>query len=401
MPHRRSIPIVPLLVLATAAPGCAEREAPSEATPVAPAIRVEASPRSTLERQERVARRLALALSDPGARRALVATLQHGQGHERKLHFQAMLQRDQGRWHRAMAPGGSTDEALMRDDLAALPDLELYLPVPTHRAGWTGSAEVLVATAVEDHVAPVAYDSRGRRRLLDAAQPPQDPVLALVPAEQAFLPAPTALCDEGCGTPVTSTSLPSGLYMTAASFTQTFEGWLRGDPEFEVHILGQEGQGSSLGAYQCAGERAGGPYAYDQNARTWSGRVLLFSRAQLDAYAATHPGQTLRILVVEDDDTACQLRTEANLLTSLFKAMDAAYKLMTAGTDRRALEWAYKNGPAFQQAITSVASLLKTNDEVVGTAIEDVVVRQTWPGANWIVKGAGNVTNGGIRLELR
>lgn len=401
MSHRRSIPIVPLLVLAIGALGCAEREAPSESTPVAPAIRVEGSPLLTLERQERVARRLALALREPGARRALVATLQRGQGHERKLHFQALLQRDQGRWHRAMAPGGGTDEALMRADLAALPALELYLPVPTHRAQWTGSAEILVATAVEDYVAPVAYDSRGRRRLLDAAQPPQEPVLALVPAEQAFLPAATVPCEEGCGTAITSTTLPAGLYMTAAAFTQTFEGWLRGDPEFEVHVLGQDGQGSSLRAYQCAGERAGGPYFYDQNAKTWSGRALLFSQAQLDAYEAIHPGQTLRILVVEDDDTACQLRTEANLLTSLFKAMDAAYKLMTAGSEQRTLEWAYRNAPAFQQAITSVASLLKTNDEVVGTAIEDVVVRQTWPGANWIVKGAGNVTNGGIRLELR
>lgn len=401
MSRRRTVPIAPLLILAASALGCAEREAPSESIPVAPALRVEGSALSALERQERMARRLALALGEPDARRALAVTLERGQGPERKLHFQALLQHDRGRWLRALAPGGGTDEAAMRADLAALPALELYLPVPAHRAQWSGAGEVLVATAVEDHVAPSAYDSRGRRRLLDAALPPREPALALVPAEQAFGPAATALCEEGCGTPVTGTTLPSGLYMTAASFTQTFEGWLRGDPEFEVHILGQDGQGSYLRAYQCAGERAGGPYFYDQNAKTWSGRALLFSRTQLDAYETMHPGQTLRILVVEDDDTACQLRTETNLLTSLFKAMDATYKLLTAGSEQRHLEWAYKNAPAFQQAITSVASLLKTNDEVVGTAIEDLVVGQSWPGTNWIVKGAGNVTNGGIRLELR
>lgn len=401
MSHRRSIPLVSFLILVSGALGCADRETPSESTPVAPSIRVEGHPRPALERQERLAQRLALALRDPGARQALQGGLQLGRGHERKLHFQALLQREGGRWHRAMAPGGSADEAAMRADLAGLPALELYLPVPAHRAQWSGAEEILVATAVEDHVAPVAYDHRGRRHVLDPAAPPSRPVLALVPAEQSFPPATTALCDEGCGTLSTSTTLPSGLYLTAASFTQTFEGWLRGDPEFEVHVLGQEGQGMFLTAYQCAGERAGGPYFYDQNAKTWSGRAMLFSRAQLEAYAAIHPGQALRILVVEDDDTACQLRTETNLLTSLFKAMDATYKLLTAGSERRDLEWAYKNAPAFQQAITSVASLLKTNDEVVGTAIEDAVVRQTWPGANWIVKGAGNVTTGAIRLELR
>src|SRR2546427_1452372 len=46
-----------------------------------------------------------------------------------------------------------------------------------------------------------------------------------------------------------------GLYMTRSHFVQTFEGWLKGSPEFEVHILGQKGQTDSLTDYQCAGDR--------------------------------------------------------------------------------------------------------------------------------------------------
>jgi hypothetical protein len=32
--------------------------------------------------------------------------------------------------------------------------------------------------------------------------------------------------------------------------------------------------------------------------------------------------------------------------------------------------------------------------------VEDVVVGQFYPGANWIVKGENNVTNGYIKLEM-
>jgi hypothetical protein len=53
--------------------------------------------------------------------------------------------------------------------------------------------------------------------------------------------------------------------MTGAHFVQTFEGWLRGAPEFEIHILGQSGDTDSLRTYQCAGEKVSGPYRYDQN----------------------------------------------------------------------------------------------------------------------------------------
>jgi hypothetical protein len=61
----------------------------------------------------------------------------------------------------------------------------------------------------------------------------------------------------------------------------------------------------------------------------------------------------------------------------------------------------FKKAKALQSIFNAIASLITTNDEIVGTAIEDAVAGQTWPGANWIVKGENNVTNGGIRLEMR
>jgi hypothetical protein len=193
-----------------------------------------------------------------------------------------------------------------------------------------------------------------------------------------------------------------GLYMTYASFTGTFESWLKGNPEFETHILGQDGSSSTLKDYQCAGEHAGGMYAYDQNGKTWSGSVLLFSQGQLDAFKAEHPDQAVRLLVVEDDDGACVIKTGKDQLSLLFKSLDAAYSLWTGGKqDLLNLTKLFKRATMLQQLVTSAASLINSNDEIVGNALEDVVAGQTWPGSNWIVKGGNNITNGGIKLEMR
>lgn len=354
------------------------------------------------DRQERLARRLAVALGQASRRATLAARLREAQGSERKVHFQVLLEAERGGWRRALAEAGEGGDPALAQDLAGVGALEVYFPVPEHRARWAGGEELLVATAIEDGAPPVAYDVVGRRMLLDPERPPERPVLALVPAEQRFAANGDIYCGPDCGGggSVTTPAAP-GLYMTYAAFTSTYEGWLKGNPEFETHVLGQDGGSTSLAPYQCAGEYAGGAYTYDQNAKSWSGSVMLFSQAQLDAYRVNHPSQALRVLVVEDDDTACQIRTETDVLSTLFRTVDAAYKLWTGGKDGLTLTKVFQKATALQQAITSVASLIKTNDELVGTAIADEVVGQTWAGANWIVKGANNITTGGLRLEMR
>src|SRR5207253_1302821 len=89
-------------------------------------------------------------------------------------------------------------------------------------------------------------------------------------------------------------AIPLEMYLPKAHFVDDFEGWLKGGPESEVHILGQKGQTDSLTDYQCAGEKQPAPYYFDQNALDWSGSVMLFSKVQLDAYNAAHPGQNIR-----------------------------------------------------------------------------------------------------------
>src|SRR5207237_9209441 len=150
------------------------------------------------------------------------------------------------------------------------------------------------------------------------------------PVETDFSAAPTVIGCLGCGDffpwppfPPPPPPVP-GLYLTKAHFVDDFEGWLKGSPEFEVHILGQKGQTDSLTDYQCAGEKQPAPYTFDQNDLDWSGRVMLFSKAQLDAYNAKHPGQNVRVFVVEDDDTACEIKADRDILGNLFKSVNDA-----------------------------------------------------------------------------
>ena len=129
---------------------------------------------------------------------------------------------------------------------------------------------------------------------------------------------------------------------------------------------------------------------------------MLFSKAQLDAYNAAHPSQNIRVFFVEDDDTACQIKANRDIIGNLFKAVDGAYKAITAGNDSSdIITKLYKRANAFQKLWSAVASFFNTNDELVGNAVEDVVVGISYPGYNWIVKGESNATNGWINLGMK
>src|SRR5438552_6077451 len=369
---------------------------------------------STATNPELLARSLALALGDPAFRAHVKGELDRSPFREHKVSFQRFLAAGTGgRSGGAALATLARRSGLATADLARAADrairLEMYLPVPEHRRIWTGDANVLVATAVADHDPPVAFDVQGNRQLLDPEHPPSTPVIAVVPVETDFSTKPSPLiacleyCGGGGGGGVSPPPPSPGLYMTKAHFVDDFEGWLKGSPEFEVHILGQKGQTDSLTDYQCAGETQPAPYYFDQNDLDWSGSVMLFSKAQLDTYHAAHPGQNVRVFVIEDDDTACQIKTSTDLWKKALDAMDAANQVRTAGKDTTSStgQKMWKFAQAFQKLLSALASLINTNDELVGNAVEDAVVGATYPGYNWIVKGENNATNGWINLEMK
>jgi hypothetical protein len=398
----RSCAVVALILIAA----CSDRTVtPPSDTPVA-AISANA------KRPEALAKMFAKGLKNAAFRAYLKAQLNASPYREHKLQFETFLAANESRALREIAAeNGTTKDALETEAKAAIA-LEVYFPVPAHRAAWTGDEQVLVATAMTDDDPPVAFDPDGRRHVLDPKTPPATPVLAIVPLETDFSVRPARIleclvdCDGGGGGPIGGVVPPPppapGLYMTKSHFVQDFEGWLKGSPEFEVHILGQKNGTDSLMSYQCAGEHAGGPYTFDQNDLDWSGTVLLFSKTQLDQYNVAHPNQNVRVFVVEDDDTACQIKTDPNRFQKLVLAVDSAYGKLTTGNDSSTtVAKAYKYAKALYNVWQALAHWMRSNDELVGNAVEDDIVGSFYPGFNWFVKGESNVTNGWINLEMR
>jgi hypothetical protein len=395
---------VGVLALAAIVAGC-DRPAPT-ASNEETANQTESSPAYDRPDEravmDRLARRLARALADPAFRANLKRELDQSPFVEHKLQLQTFLRgRDRQALKEVARLSASSDAEVEADAKEAIP-LEIYFPVPAHRAQWTGGPDVLVASAREDRDAPVAYDIRGRRLVLSPDAPPSTPVLAVVPVETDFNRGAEATCTTNCGGGGGGTP-PSGLYMTYAHFVQDFEGWFKGSPEFEIHILGQAGTTDSLKDYQCAGEPAGGPYRFDQNGLDWSGSVMLFSQTQLNNYKTAHPNQNFRIIALEDDDTGCVIKFDSSRFKNMVTTINTEYPNVTGAKDTTSstLVKLVKRANALQKILSKAYSFITTQDDLIGNAIEDVAVGKFYPGANWIVKGENNVTNGWIKLEMR
>ena len=161
-----------------------------------------------------------------------------------------------------------------------------------------GKAERFIQTMLREWAYAASYRTSthrsGRRVLLDPMTPPSTPVLALVPQETDFdrQQGPAGvICDiDTCpdgggggsgggtggsgGTGGTGSSPPAqSLYLTRAQFVDTFEGWLKGNPEFELHVLGPVNLADSatMVSFQCVGEHAPTGYQWDMNGTNWSG----------------------------------------------------------------------------------------------------------------------------------
>lgn len=433
---RKIFPAVLMLAVAACAdhdvPTAASSSAPTSApastvngAPAAPSL--SAAARSDEAHLEALARRVARALGNPAFRTYVKGELDRSTFPEHKVQFQRFLRLNGQQALRALAAASNENVDAVAADTAAVA-LEMYFPVPAHRAAWSGDANLLVATAREDHEPPIAFDLAGHRQLLDPARPPATPVLAIVPVETDF-DAPVrpdrparmqCVLPEDCvpsggggggggggGTITPNVTAVPGLYMTYAQYSQDFEGWLKGSPEFEIHIMGpaEPGDTTNLASFQCVGEHAAGSYAWDMNDLTWSGSQLLFSNAQMDAFSAAYPGRAFVIFAVEDDDTACGIRTDSDRGNALLKALNDAYASYKAAKDVKVLSingatrilQAARSGSTF---LSSLYSFLKSNDDIVGVAVADSVRGRYSPLTNWTALDKSLNATAAFKLEI-
>jgi hypothetical protein len=370
-------------------------------------------------RREQVARRFARALARPDFRAYIRAALDTSTAPEGKIAVDRFLSANHGRGRHALA---EADSGTVDDTVPAR--LEMYFPVPEHRTAWRGDDRLLVGTIGADGSIPVAFTLQGRRVALDPDRPPPTPVLAVVPRETDFSAvgrrdiafAMCTNCDgggSGSGGGGTvgggsggggggSTGVVPGLYLTQSHLNDTFESWLKGAPEVEISVLGQKGSTDSLTTYQCINERAVAPYRFNQDDKDWSGSALLMSQAELDNFKAAHPGQALRLFFVEDDDTPCVMKASQTDIKAIIQAVDALVKGLAGGSD--VTTWygkVWKYLPVVQQLVSLGSSIIKTSDDLIGNAVEDVTTTERHTGYNWVIKGKNAQTNGYISLEMR
>ncbi len=411
-------------VLALVVAACADHDLPTASSSSSPSsgemVRavpmplLSAAARSDEMHLEALARRVARALTDPAFRSYVKGELDRSTFPEHKIQFQRFLRLNGQQALRALAAASNETEQAVAADTAAV-QLEMYFPVPAHRAAWSGDASLLVATAREDHEAPIAFDLSGHRQLLDPRRPPATPVLAIVPVETDFTAPGRAVrtacinpedCSGGTGSTLPPSPTP-GLYLSYAQYSDSFEGWLKGSPEFEIHIMGpvQPGDTTNLASFQCVGEHAAAPYAWDMNTLTWSGSQLLFSTAQMDAFNAAYPGRAFVVFALEDDDTACGIRTDSDRGNALLKAIGQAYQDYKAAKDVKVLTvnglsrllQAARSGSNF---LSSAYSFLKSNDDIVGVAVADSVRGRYNPLTNWTVLDKSLGTTATFKLDI-
>ena len=126
--------------------------------------------------------------------------------------------------------------------------------------------------------------------------------------------------------------------------------------------------------------------------------VMSAQRRQAIADVARRHG----VFVVEDDDDACVIKTDTTRVNNLFRDLEKAYGTLTGGKDNKVFSLkTFTKAISIINLIKSTWSIITTQDDIVGNAIEDVVAKEFHPGANWIVKGVGSVTTGVLRLEMK
>ncbi len=110
----------------------------------------------------------------------------------------------------------------------------------------------------------------------------------------------------------------------------------------------------------------------------------------------------MRILAIEDDDGACQIRLDGNRFKTFQTTLQNDYPNLTGGKDSTSgLARIFKRANALQRILRAAYSWITSQDDLIGNAIEDTVVGEYRSGANWIVRGESNVTKGWLKLQMR
>ena len=394
-----------VLVLFAALVACSDSL--SRTTAPRPSSDIVASTDAGVQSEERVAltkiaRLMAVAMDNEQARQRLKRDLRAAPFREHKLQLGSYLRSTDGKaLLTRMASASGADESGVLALLAAIRPLELYMPVAAQRESWTGKADVLVVSQLDESTPIVAFNQAGKAVSLDKRNAPIQPTLSIVPVETRFdqpmdLKKSRNVRDQngeaigtlepfelkqssliacttcgGGGSGGGSTSIPPGIYLEFSRLIDAKEPWFRGDPEVEVHI-----QGPYMGSaptyaddLSCSGEH---PYDsrkfFDQNGAFWSGRVLLFSENEVIAFTQKF-ANGFHVMFWEDDNQPCTLKLDTNSLTALLQSTAQATSTVAIKVLPQA-NWVIVAAAFLGSFFSNAGAWLTTNDDFLGVAVD-------------------------------
>ena len=417
-----------VLVLFAVLAACSDPVNSTVAPTPSPSIAASAS--SGPQSEERVAltkiaRLIAVAMDNEPARQRLKRDLRATPFREHKLELGPYLRSGDGSALLArMAEAGGGESAVFAS-LSAIRPLELYMPVAAHRETWTGKADVLVVSQLEESTPIVAFDEVGREVALDIKSPPAQPTLSIVPVETRFdqpmdlkksrnardkngeaigtlepyeirpssLIACTTCGGGGSGGGGGST-IPPGIYLEFSRLIDAKEPWPRGDPEVEVHI-----QGPYMGSaptyaddLSCSGEHVYDPRKYfDQNGNFWSGRVLLFGEDEVLAFTQKF-SNGFHVIFWEDDNQPCTLKLDTNSLTALLQSTAQATTTVAIKVLPQA-NWMIVAAAFLGSFFSNAGAWLTTNDDFIGVAVDQASAGYYYPDNTHVIMD-GQTFNG-------
>jgi hypothetical protein len=196
-------------------------------------------------------------------------------------------------------------------------------------------------------------------------------------------------------------TIPPGLYLEFSRILDMKEPWFRGEPEIEVHIQGPNSSSAPTNGedLSCSGEHA---YDYrkvfNQDGAFWEGRVLLFSADETAAFL-TKFNQGFHVLFWEDDNEACTLKLDTNVLVQMLQSAVSA-----AGT--AAIKLLPKVPPYVVVGVflgtffSNAGQWLLTNDDFLGVAVDQASAGYAYPGNTHVILD-GTTFNGRATIVYR
>lgn len=426
---------VPVLALLVVLGGCADAVSHTVAPSATKDISATAEAQAVTEERAsltEIARLVAQSMDNEPARQHLKRDMRAAPFREHKLQLTSYLTSKDGRalLDRMSALGGGEQQVL--GTLSKIRPLEFYVPVASQRETWTGKADVLVVSQLDESQPIVSFDERGQVVSLDKKAPPTRPVLSIVPVETNFrapMPASTSrnardqngqaigtleplkvkasnmvACDETCGGGGSvggTTSIPPGLYLEFSRILDMKEPWFRGDPEIEVHVHGPTSTANPRYGEDrsCSGEHA---YDYrkvfDQNTAFWEGRVLLFSAEEINDYVSKFK-DGFHIFFWEDDNDSCILKLDNNSLISLVNSAASAFSMIAIKLIPKA-SVPLVAGAFLATLFSNAGSWLLTNDDFLGIAVDQAQAGTAYPDNTHVIMD-GTTLNGRATIIYR